>query len=67
MVLCLDKMLENDCSYICFLLDLSRRVESCDFLFHRYSYVKTDAWVYLEYLVESVIWEVVFPPRNKSR
>jgi len=31
---------------------------NCDF--HKYSYVKTDAWVYLKYLFESFIWEAVF-------
>lgn len=34
------------------------------FLFHKYSQVKTDAWVYLEYLVESIIWEIVFPQQT---
>lgn len=67
MVLCLHKMLENHCSYICFLGSLRLHLwKAVIFLFHKYSYVKTDAWVYLEYLVESVIWEIVFPQQTRD-
>ena len=62
----LDKMLENDCSYICFLDSLTIHVwKTVVFLFHKYSRVKTDAWVCLEYLVESIIWEIVFPQQRR--
>lgn len=46
----------------CFLDSLTIHVwKPVGFLFHKYSQVKTGAWVYLEYLVESTIWEIVFP------
>lgn len=66
-MLCLHKMLENHCSYICFLGSLRLHLwKTVIFLFHKYSYVKTDAWVYLEYLVESVIWEIAFPQQTRD-
>lgn len=67
MVLCLHKMLENHCSYICFLDSLRLHLwKMVIFLFHKFSCVKTDAWVYLEYLVESVIGEIVFPQQTRD-
>lgn len=58
------KILENNCSCMFYGWFDNSCMGDCFFLFHEYSQMKTDIWVYLEYLFESIILEIAFPQQR---